>query len=44
MKEINIKLQDKIGVYIITNVINGHRYIGSSTNIYKRLYHHIWDL
>lgn len=44
MKEINIKLQDKIGVYIITNVSNGHRYVGSSINIYKRLYHHIWDL
>lgn len=44
MKDINIKLQNKIGIYIITNIENGKRYIGSSINLYDRLHNHIWDL
>jgi len=32
-----MKIQDKIsGVYAITNLSNGHRYIGSSIDIYRR--------
>lgn len=44
MKDINIKLQNKIGIYIITNIENGKRYIGSSINLYDRLHNHVWDL
>ena len=32
-----MKIQDKIsGIYAITNLSNGHRYIGSSIDIYRR--------
>ena len=41
MKEININLKNKSGIYIITNLLNGNRYIGSSNNIYDRLKYHI---
>ena len=37
-------MKDKnIGIYSITNVINGKRYIGQSTNIKKRWQRHIND-
>lgn len=36
-----MKIQDKIsGVYAITNLSNGHRYIGSSIDIYRRWSQH----
>ena len=33
----------KGGIYMITNLITGKRYIGQSKNIFKRLQHHISD-
>lgn len=44
MREFNKNLIEKCGIYIITNIINGHRYIGSAKNLYKRLYDHKWEL
>lgn len=44
MRELNLKLQEKCGIYIITNLINGHRYIGSSNDLYSRLKRHRWEL
>lgn len=34
----------QIGIYKITNIINGHIYIGLSRNIKKRFYHHKYNL
>ena len=42
MKKINKNLKNKCGVYIITNLKNGKRYVGSSINIYDRLQSHIY--
>lgn len=44
MKELNKNLIGNCGIYIITNVKNGHRYIGSSKDLYERLKHHKWEL
>ena len=33
-------LKNKIGVYVVTNIINGMQYIGQSRNILKRWYDH----
>lgn len=44
MEDLNKNLKEKCGVYIITNIKNGHRYIGSAKNLYERLKHHKWDL
>jgi len=44
MREINKELNEKCGIYIITNLVNGNRYIGSAKNLGKRLYDHVWDL
>lgn len=44
MKAINIKLRDVCGIYIITNVINGKRYVGSAYDIYDRLHDHMSNL
>lgn len=41
MNHINTNLKNKCGVYIITNLKNGKRYVGSSINIYNRLHKHI---
>lgn len=38
------KLPKTSGVYAIVNSLNGHKYIGSSTNIYARLMAHRWHL
>ncbi len=32
------------GLYSITNIVNGHKYIGSSNNLYKRLHQHLNNL
>ena len=44
MKELNKNLNEKCGIYIITNVVNGKRYIGSAKNLKVRLYDHIREL
>ena len=36
-KEISARLNKKSGVYCWVNKVNGNKYVGSSTNIYKRL-------
>ena len=41
MNNINTNLKNKCGVYVITNLKNGKRYVGSSKNIYDRLHSHI---
>lgn len=40
MKEISENLKEKCGVYIIINIYNGKRYIGSSNDIKERLQRH----
>lgn len=40
MNKIDIKLKNKCGIYMIFNILNGKRYIGSSNNLYNRLYTH----
>lgn len=44
MRNLNKNLSGKCGIYIITNVYNGKRYIGSTKDLYERLKHHKWDL
>lgn len=34
------EIEKRPGVYMITNLVNGHRYIGSSVNVYNRLCRH----
>lgn len=40
INKIEIKLQRKSGIYLFTNLVNGKRYVGSSSDIYKRLHDH----
>lgn len=42
--EISTSLNGVSGVYEIVNTKNGHRYVGSSTNIYRRWWKHLLDL
>ncbi len=44
MKTLNKKLIKKSGIYIISNLESGKRYIGSSNNLYNRLYQHFKEL
>lgn len=44
MNKIQKELMYKSGIYLITNILNGKRYIGSSKNIYNRLHEHIHNL
>lgn len=41
---IEFNLKGKCGVYIIFNTLNGKRYIGSSKDLYNRLYDHFYNL
>lgn len=42
--KIDQKLKRKIGVYILTNNVNGKQYVGSSSNLYERLQNHFYHL
>lgn len=44
MKKIDPALRHQCGVYLIFNLINGKRYVGSSKDIYNRFYEHIHNL
>lgn len=44
MNKIQFKLKGKCGIYMLVNLENGKRYVGSSTNIYNRLHEHIHNL
>lgn len=44
MQKIDENLRFKCGIYIIINLKNGKRYIGSSVNLYNRLYEHKYNL
>ena len=44
MQELNKKLIKKSGIYTIFNLENGNRYVGSTNNLYCRLYQHIKEL
>lgn len=44
MNKINNLLKEKCGIYIITNLVNGNRYIGSSKDLKERLKRHVWEL
>lgn len=41
MEKIDFKLKGKCGVYMIFNLQNGKRYVGSSVDIYNRLHEHL---
>lgn len=44
MNKIEFILNDKCGIYIFTNLVNGKRYVGSSKNLYNRLHEHLHNL
>lgn len=44
MNKIEIKVRDKSGIYLIVNLENGKRYVGSSREIYGRLHDHLCNL
>lgn len=44
MNKIEFELRYKSGIYLIINLINGKRYIGSSADIYNRIHEHIHNL
>lgn len=44
MNKIEFILKEKSGVYMIINLRNGKRYIGSSKDIYNRLHEHLHNL
>lgn len=44
MNKIEFELKYKCGIYLIVNLINGKRYVGSSINIYNRIHEHIHNL
>ena len=44
MEKLNLCTKNISGVYIITNLVNGKRYIGSSNDLYERSYSHIHHL
>lgn len=44
MKQITTNLRNKCGVYMLINLSNGKRYIGSSCNLYNRLHEHLYNL
>lgn len=44
MNKISSNLRFKSGIYMITNLLNGKRYVGSSADVYNRLHEHLHNL
>lgn len=44
MEKFNLCTKNISGIYLITNLKNGKRYVGSSNNLYERSYSHIYHL
>lgn len=44
MNEILKNLKNRSGIYLITNVVNGKKYVGSAKDIHDRLYSHVYLL
>ncbi len=44
MQKIDFKLKNKTGIYSFINFVNGKRYVGSSIDLYNRLYEHFYNL
>ena len=44
MQKIDFLLKNKCGIYMILDLINGKRYIGSSVDMYNRLHEHFHNL
>ena len=44
MNKIDFKLKERCGIYMIINLDNGKRYVGSSVNIYNRIHEHVYNL
>lgn len=41
MNKILKNLRNRSGIYLITNIINSKKYVGSAKDIYNRLYGHV---
>lgn len=41
MNKINFELNERCGIYMIFNLVNGKKYVGSSVNLYDRIHQHI---
>ena len=44
MNEILKNLKNRSGIYLITNVVNGKKYVGSAKDMHYRLYSHVYLL
>lgn len=44
MNKIQFELKEKCGIYMIVNLKNGKRYVGSSVDIYNRIHEHVHNL
>ena len=44
MEKLDLCTKNISGIYIITNLVNGKRYIGSTNDLYERSYSHIYHL
>ena len=44
MNKIEFDLKEKCGIYMIVNLVNGKKYVGSSVDIYNRLHEHLHNL
>ena len=44
MNKIEFELNGKSGIYQLKNLANNKKYIGSSCNLYARLYDHVYNM
>lgn len=44
MNKIEFELNGKSGIYQLQNLVNGKKYVGSSCNLYARLYDHVYNM